>query len=230
MKIRISAESESSACIFVQRMLLYLERITGQQITAAAICSEVVANVLAGTVGKFVPIEDWRFPEASTNVVKLAEEGINLVILSEKFTEWATEKENINEDLESFEKALFETGMTVIQVETHDNYAQLFGHSNQWPAINFETLLSLMVDDYSDDSLVHPWGALPYFIVESIPLEELETSRSIKVLAGFQPWTYARNSTEFYPVKFPFIHWLSDGNKSQKSDQYRANATSILSL
>lgn len=217
MKVRVSAANEQLACIFVDRMLPYLEKAIGTPVVTAAICSEVAVKPLIDSIRSFVPIDSWCFSEASENFAKLANQGINLIVLSETFCEWETEGETIANNLESFESSLEAYGMTIIGIEKYDGtYAPMFDNPKQWQPISIESILSLMVEDYMDASLILPWGMLPYFIIEPVQPEELETLPSIKVMVGFQPQIYARINTEYLPEKFPFVHWLPDEYKSLK--------------
>lgn len=213
MRIRIGAENERSAAIFAQRLLPFVEAATGQKIVAAAICQEPITCFSPEATKACIPVDSWQFKEAGDNIYKLAHAGINFIILSEQFLFWKTDKETINDDLEAFERALMETGMSVIYIgsfEDADEYKSYFSDSSHWPDFTATQIAALMAKDYRHYDLILPWGALPYFIIEPADYQNLKSSPSFRALVGFQPWTYEKLPQDSLPVKFPFIHWLPD--------------------
>lgn len=213
MRIRIGAENERSAAIFAQRFLPFVETATGQKIVAAVICQETITCFSPEATKTYIPDDSWQFQEAGADIHKLAHAGINFIILSEQFLFWKTDKETINDDLEAFEQALIETGMSVIYIgsfEDADKYKSYFADSSQWPDYAATQIAALMAEDYRHYDLILPWGALPYFIIEPIDYQRLKNSPSFRALVGFQPWTYEKLQQDCLPEKFPFIHWLPD--------------------
>ncbi len=172
----------------------------------------------------FTDINSLDWPSSIAFLHKLAEKGVNLLILSDGFLNWDTPREFINEDLDRFEAELDSLNFSVICVDGYSDdldvqVVDAFSRVNDWTIAELGEVIAEMVNGHRPESLCLPPGMLPYILVDPREVEGKPGLEStIKALVGFQPWQYEHVCSRWPTPSFPFSHWLpnpANGGASQ---------------
>ena len=205
IKLRVVSISEEKPTLFAFYLLASLEREQGRKINPISITQyRFIAEM------DFIPVYDWNWEKAITNIQYLSKQGKNTIILSDRFLEWQTQNEYINDDLRVFETEIRSSGLNVINVEsyligdTREKQKQ-FKDIKSWGRIHIKEVIKIMQTDYIDQALVLPYGVLPYFQLK--PDESIEDRYNpVHAFIGFQPWSHDALSLSLEQDEYPFIH------------------------
>jgi len=205
MNIRISARSQYIACQFTERLLPHLANKLSKPLRLAAVCQREDASAFDTPLNYYMPIEEWRFEDALDLMQRLHREDVNVLILSEDCMNNGNSV--LSEDHMAYETACTKLGINIIHIEKNEGVGDLLFDSGgaKWTDISLASILGIMSDDYRKEPLLcAPWGGVPYFIIEP---DFDASSKSIRLLAGFQTWSYEHLLDEFVPEKYLFTHW-----------------------
>ena len=206
--LRISSESEATSVAFALKLLNYISEIQERELTPLLLAESDHAAKLP-----YQQISSWSWDTAIEKLKTISEQKINTIIISDDMWNWDCSKETIEDDLDAFEQEVKELTMNVITTE-HDKKMEKrdFANSDKWPEEQMADILSTMIDDFTAESLVLPWGGLPYFILDpSLKLSIGDEITRIAALVGFQPWTYYYRAKDRWPdTERPFRHWLEE--------------------
>lgn len=189
-RMRVGSASEQLSAAFSFAVVPYLVRAMGRQLAPIQLTTLPYAESCP-----FSDVLTWDWPSSIERLRKLAREGLNLLILSERFLEWDTPAEVMNDDLYRFEDELTRLGMAVLSVEAYppDHLAGMlsrFGDVREWFGAEMEEILVEMVDGYRTEALCFPSGALPYLLLD--PQQTSLRDNHLQLFVGFQPWQYER--------------------------------------
>jgi hypothetical protein len=203
MNIRVSASSQIRACNFAERLLPYLRDKMAKPPRVAAVCSPEVAAALSTPLVRFIPINEWRLQDAQKIIQSLYNNDVTVLILSEEYVHSASASAEVPI---LFENGCTDHGINIIQVEQYDETGlRYFGCETEWRNAELASILGIMFDDYRKEPLLcAPWGGVPYFIIEP---DNEKNSKSVRLLAGFQAWSYEHLPDEYVPDKYLFTHW-----------------------
>ncbi len=197
-RMRISGVTEAEAAAFTLRILPLLSSAGERTVVPLLLAREPYEGY-----DHFEPVGSWSWPDAPVQVARIAAEGYNTLILSDFFHNWRSAQESINDELYAFEKALSEQHITLLNIESHsqDNLRCLTAHGKKnipWPEVSLEEVLSVMLTDYEDGSLIAPWGGVPYIL--------LYPQGAGRVAAGFQIQQYDAALAHWPDTKGPWWH------------------------
>lgn len=208
--IRVEAANTGVALRFALRLLPHMEAIRGRECCPALIG----AKPSCGPVILFSNISEWSFANAIPKTMSLREDGVNTLIIMPEYTDWRGTGDTINADLYAFEDYLADELIDVITLDEHGDTwgpAKLDGHfgnlsETAWCRRRLRTMLSVMIAGGNDSgSLISPYGATPYFLLDPALKETHEVCRELRLLAGFPHGTHRKVRQAFGRFEPPFL-------------------------
>ena len=139
-------------------------------------------------------------------------EGVNTIILSDEFQDWQTPHDAINEDLDRFENTLEALSIDVLSLESfsekqRSEFPERFDKVRKWHEAGVAEILEEMLRDYVTETLVWPYGNLPYFLLDPVLGDErVSCEDCVRAWVGFQPWQYERVLSRWPVSEFPMRH------------------------
>ena len=206
-RMRVGSASEQLSAELALAIVPYLQHAMGRRLAPIQLTLEPYADSCP-----FSDVRTWDWPSSRDRLRQLAREGLNLLILSERFLNWDTPAEVMNDDLYRFEDELTRLGMAVLSIEAYppDHLAGMlsrFGGVREWFGAEMEEILVEMVDGYRAETLCFPYGALPYLLLD--PQQTSLRDNHLQVFVGFQPWQYEHVLSRWPAPEFPMQNMLA---------------------
>lgn len=206
-RIRIGASSERVSGGFILRLLPVLGKVRSRTVSTVQLMAERLTNDLP-----FIDVRALDWKSAADYLKSASGEGANVILLSEKFLDWRTPHEAINEDLERFESASAAASVDIVLLESfsdrqREELPSRFDEIPEWHKATVADVLQEMVKDYITETLVWPYGNLPYILLDP-ELDDCELGRRnlVRGWVGFQPWQYERVLSRWPVLEFPMKH------------------------
>ncbi len=193
--------------MFARQLLPALEHVRGRAVRAA--------QFTVGRCCETLPFADVRALDWELAIDRLeaaSREGVNTILLSEEFQNWNTTNGAINEDLASFEDTLEVLSVDVLSLESFSDkqmgeFPERFDRVSGWHEAAIVDVLKEMLRDHVVETLVWPYGNLPYILLDpKLDESRVNSKDCVRAWVGFQPWQYERVLSRWPVSEFPMKH------------------------